>query len=179
MSKLIESWNTLQEQKKKLNAEEKALKKEIKEAGYIIDGKKVIENKSTLGIFWDLNYANHYVGEKGMYRDITKGAEEISATDYAELENLLRSFVPDESEEIAWSVAAILCNYIPLGEYVFENTIVNGEVTIKEDHIKWITNESGTNDGQMSPDSYFEIKKTTLVDIKNVKRVFEEDVCYG
>lgn len=173
MSDLIKKWNELLERKTLLSKEEKQLKKEMKEAGFVFVGNKFVENKETWGLFWDMVYCSHYVGEHGMYTDQAKGSTEIDYETYQRVQELLGDL---ESEENIDSLTEILSAFIPFEDYVLSNRLSYGKVTVKDDHVKWVTTQAGTNDGQMRRGSFFEINKTTLKDIHAIKYVYEEDV---
>lgn len=177
MTELESKWNALMEKKKKLKMEEKALRKELRSSGLILVGDKILENKETFGLFWSLDYCSHYVGEHGMYMDRAKGACEISVEVFNKIEKLLRDLSTSESNEATETLSELLAEYIPLEDYVYNNMLSDGIISFKEMQAKWVTIEEGTNDGQMNPGSYFEIRKTTLNQIHTVKNVFEEDVC--
>lgn len=94
-------YDELSEEIKALQKKQKDYVNKVGSEGIFLNPKtkKFEADEKVMGIFWDIDYNSHFVGEKGMYRTIFSGARQLTEQEVFDFKSLFNSIIIKESDE--------------------------------------------------------------------------------
>lgn len=213
MSSNYISLNEVQKKHDAIIDEIKALEKKKKDyieevslGGIFLNSKtkKFEISEKVIGIFWNIDYNDRYVGERGMITKLFSGAIELTEQELSDFKLIFYSIINEEyfgelifkselfknalsiieeeeedEEEITYNnlLRLVILEIVNFDEYFLYNAFLEN-IDFEQDGLKlvWEQKEECYDEGTLNKGSSIVIKETTTENIKKTKTVFEKVV---
>lgn len=183
-----------------LENKKKAYLEEVASKGIFLNSKtkKFEKSEKVIGLFWDIDYNDRYIGERGMITQLFSGVIEITEQELLDFKLIFHSIITEESfgdlafkselfstalsiiedeedeEEITYNnlLRLVILEKVSFDEYFLYNAFLENTDFKQEDlKLLWKKKEDGYNECTLNKGSYIEIKETTTENIKKTKIV--------